>query len=169
MNPKSNQSQCRYSTSFFNSFFIQNPMVHQTPDLAKSLKNLWFFNSFADSACYNLMWNLIKTLIHFDMKIDQNFIKNQSKNDTKTRPWSRLHFAAIFDRFWDHFRAQNRPPERFQSEKKVYLNQVIQGACNTPGILCQKPTACGIKLPWKSLSVYGLVNCNSCRQSQLPW
>ena len=26
--------------------------------------------------------------------------------------------ASIFDRFWDHFRSRNRPPEAFEIEKR---------------------------------------------------
>ena len=42
LDPKSNQDRCQDSSSFFDRFFIQNFMVHQTPDLAKSEKNQWF-------------------------------------------------------------------------------------------------------------------------------
>ena len=127
INPKSNQSQCRYSTSFFNSFFIQNSMVHQTPDLAKSLKNQWFFNIFAYSACYNLTSNLVKTSIHFDMKIDQKFIKNQSKKDIKLKvdfgnicflifARFQLDFGSILAPKWARFCCWKRPRKHYRAQ-----------------------------------------------------
>ena len=72
IDPKSNQSQCRYSASFFNSFFIQNFMVHQTPDPTKSLKNHWFFQNF----CTFNMWQLN---VQFGKNLNPFWHQNWSK------------------------------------------------------------------------------------------
>ena len=102
-------------------------MEHQTPNLAKSLKNNAFFNIFAYSACYNLTSNLIKTSIHFDMKIDQKFIKNQSKKDIKLKvdfgnicflifARFQLDFGSILAPKWAKFCPENPTWERYRAQ-----------------------------------------------------
>ena len=78
-------------------------MLHQSLELAKSIKTYWFFNILGYSACYKLSSNLIKIWSHFCFKMDQNLIKNRSKNGIEFKAGFGIDIFSIFDRFLTNF------------------------------------------------------------------
>ena len=57
---KSIKNRCLYSTSFFARFCIKNLALHQSPELAKSIKTYWFFFFFKHFSIFSMLQAILK-------------------------------------------------------------------------------------------------------------
>ena len=102
-------------------------MLRQSLKLQKSMKNHWFLNILAYSACYKLSLNLIKIRSHFSLKFNQNLIKNLSKNGIEFKvglvidifsilDWFLTNFAPILSPNWAKFWRLTPSWERYRAQ-----------------------------------------------------